>query len=112
MHEYVQRGGMGWGPAIQKGMTSHWTVSWPFATIRVTQESIRLTARMWRIVEDEFEFDKNELRGIQEKRGFPGRVIEFRHEKNGYPPKIQFYSFRARDLVRELHRLGYVVQES
>jgi hypothetical protein len=107
MAEYVEIGGLTWRQGA-------WTLfaSWPFATIRISRERVRLTIKFWKIWDLAFDLEKAELQAIRRRRGLFSVGAQFEHRKADYPPFLLFWTFRQKTLFGELRRLGYNVLDS
>jgi hypothetical protein len=108
MIEYVERGGLRWGQSFARAAN----VTWPFATIGISRERVRLIVKFWNILNTTFEFEKAELEAILRRRGLFSISAQFHHRKAEYPPFILFWTFREKTLVAELRRMGYDVMGS
>jgi hypothetical protein len=106
--EYVETGGLRWGQDFGRAANA----SWPFATVRISQERVRLRMKFWRVWDLTFDLEKAELLAVRRRRGLFSVGVQFEHRKGGYPPFLLFWTFRQKALFRELRRLGYNIVDS
>jgi hypothetical protein len=105
---YVETGGLRWGLSFGRALNA----TWPWATIHVSADHLRLSVSVWKLWKRSFDFERVEVRQICRKRGLfcVGVVVE--HGKREYPPFVLFWTFRYKILCRALQRLGYEVTET
>jgi hypothetical protein len=111
--EYVERGGLHWGICLRKGLYSYFVATWPFVKLQISPLRVRLAVTNWKGDKDEdvFEFEKSELQSIHRSRRLITAAFIFEHSKPDYPKLIRYFSFKSNDLLKELRRLGYKVDE-
>ena len=123
MTDYVERGALVWGAG--RWSTGGAYVSWPFATLRVMPDRIRLTVRVWKWfrwilrvldrtfeVEQVFELEQTDVEAIRRKRGLLSTGVIFEHRKAGYPTFMLFWTFKYGALSKELRLRGYSVHDT
>jgi hypothetical protein len=103
---YVETGGLRWGQPYF-GMAKNAT--YPFATIAVSDDHLRLSVNAWGIWKDSFEFERREVVKIRRKRGLLSTGVVVEHNKPEYPPLIVFWTLDYENLCQELRRRGYDV---
>ena len=108
MAEYVETGGLRWGEAFWRAANA----SWPFATIQISEERVRLRVKFWKVWDVTFDLEKTELHAIRIRRGLVNVGLLFEHHKDACPPFLLFWTFKQRTLVSELRQRGYTVQET
>jgi hypothetical protein len=108
--EFLQRGGLRWGKSHWSGMN----VTWPFATLRASQERITITVRTFGFLDADIEFNRSDIFRIKKKRGIPllnvGIIIE--HCKQNCAPYVLFWTMSYSTLKSGLLGAGYEVDES
>ena len=122
--EHVERGGLAWGGGVWS--TGGGYVSWPFVTLRVTRDRLRLTVRPWRWFakllatvdrsfhsEHVFELSKLDVEAIHRKRtALFSTGVTIEHHAAACPPFVLFWTFQYDTLSNELRRMGYRIVES
>ena len=85
------------------------SVTWPFAVLTVSADSLVLSVLWWR-----YSFKRSEIVSIASYRFVPllASGIRISHRAPAIPPFVIFWSFSKRRLVSELCGLGYDVYEN
>jgi hypothetical protein len=106
--EYFERGGLRWG---QSFWTSASNATWPFATLRITPETVDLHASAWPLVDEHFSFAATDIRVFRRRRGIISVGVQLEHTRADYPPSIVFWTFHSRRLLAAAQAAGYQVRE-
>ena len=46
-YDYIETGGLFWGPVLRRGLYSNFRVTWPFVDIVISAEFVRITVKNW-----------------------------------------------------------------
>jgi hypothetical protein len=105
--EYLQIGGMRFG--FSGWLSGYATI--PFAMLRVSKESLRITLGIWKLGIT-FKFTPSDIVSIKKRKilFYAGIVVE--HNKKKSLPFIMFGTLNYPKLKMELNRFGYHVMES
>jgi hypothetical protein len=111
--QYVETGGLYWGPILRGGFYCHWRASWPLAEITVSSTCIRITVNNWlvRPRTEVMEFEKAEVTVVRKRNGLLSTGAQFEHLKTDAPPTVVFWASRRTGLFTELRRFGYSTLE-
>ena len=111
MDEYVEKGGLAWGPCLTFGILGNCYASWPFATLRISKQRIRLEVKCWKIFDEIFQFQQGEVDTIRVRRTFPfGASVTFEHRNTQSPMRMRFFTFwKRKPVLQAFRRLGYTV---
>ncbi len=113
--DYVETGGLSWGPVLWGRMYGHWNATWPFAQMTVSSEGIRIRVKNWmvpRFKDVTIELAKTDVTAVRRKRALFSAGALFEHRNADAPSRIVFWTFGWKALVGELRRFGYDVMDS
>jgi hypothetical protein len=112
--EYVDTGGLFWGPTLRGRFYSNRRVSRPFAEIAVSSNYIRIVIRNWNLqkINETIELEKPEVTAVRRKGLLWAYGVKIEHQKPETPSTILFWPANPKRLFEELRRFGYNVLDS
>ena len=104
MSEYLnQRGGARIGYSYWGAMNA----TWPFATLKATDETITLS-----VSSKEYVFDRQNIQELKKYGGIFSTGLQILHTKEEYPPLVIFWTFNFKKLKSKFEELGIRVEDS
>jgi hypothetical protein len=82
-------------------------ISWPFAKISVSPNTIELNCFLKKYV-----LKKDQLKELREYKGIFSRGLLIEHSLTNYPQHMVFWTFRFENLKKHLESMGYLVNAS
>ena len=104
--EFEQTGGLSW--TIAGGFTANAT--WPFATISINAERVRVVLSVFRLYRRTFFFTHQTLQMARRRRGFFSGM-QLVHSIGDYPPLIVFRTPEYRSLAAAVRTYGYQLED-
>ena len=102
-YEYKQTGGCRFGESYHFGS---WNVTWPFASLRLSDNSLSVSIVLGRV----FEFTPKDVVVIRKFFGLFSWGVQIEHTKPEYPACIVFWTFKRWELLQMLQRAGFAAE--
>jgi hypothetical protein len=101
----VKYGGLRWGESFWQAAN----VTWPFASWKLSSDSLEVTLGLGPFFVRRFSFARTEVKVLRPCHGIISSGVQIEHLKANYPPFIVFWSFTVDRLLADAESAGFPI---